>query len=121
MKYLCIFKPAKVDGAPPSQDDIARMGKLIEEGFKTGWIIATEGCLPEGFCARVRRSGGTTTVKDGPFTEAKEVIGGFALIKAASRPEVIELTKRFMDLAADGETEIREIFEMPEDPFAEKK
>jgi hypothetical protein len=62
----------------------------------------------------VRRSGGNITVKDGPFTESKEVIGGFALIRANSKAEAIELTKRFLEVAGDGESEIRQIYEVPE-------
>jgi len=112
MKFLCIYKPAKAEGTPPSQDEMSRMGKLIEDGFKAGWLLATEGCLPSALGARVRRTGGKFTVKDGPFTEAKEIIGGFALIKAQSKEEMIELTKRFLDVAGDGETEIRQIYEM---------
>jgi hypothetical protein len=111
MKFLCIYKPARPEGAPPSQDEMAKMGKLIEDGFKSGWLLATEGCLPSALGARVRRAGGTVTVKDGPFTESKEIIGGFALIRAASKAEAIELTKRFLEIAGDGESEIRQIYE----------
>jgi hypothetical protein len=114
MKFLCIYKPAKPEGTPPAQDEMTRMGKLIEDGFKAGWLLATEGCLPSALGARVRRTGGTISVKDGPFTESKEVIGGFALIKAKSKEEAIELTRQFMDVAGDGETEIRQIYEMAE-------
>jgi hypothetical protein len=114
MKFLCIYTPSKPEGTPPTQDEMARMGKLVEDGFKAGWLFATEGCLPTALGARVRRSGGTITVKDGPFTESKEVIGGFAVIKAQSKAEAIELTKQFLDVAGDGTTEIRQIYEMPE-------
>jgi hypothetical protein len=114
MKFLCIYKPGKPEGTPPSQEMIGKMGKLIEEGFKTGWLLATEGCLPSALGARVRRSGGNITVTDGPFTESKEVIGGFALIRANSKQEAIELAKRFLEVAGDGESEVRQIFEQPE-------
>jgi hypothetical protein len=112
MKFLCVYKPAKPEGTPPQPDEMERMGKLIEDGFKSGWLLATEGCLPSALGARVRRSDGKFTVKDGPFTESKEIIGGFALIKVQSKEEMIELTKRFLDVAGDGETEIRQIYEM---------
>lgn len=114
MKFLCIYKPAKPEGTPPTQQEMAEMGKLIEGGFKSGWLLATEGCLPSALGARVTRSGGSITVKDGPFTEAKEIIGGFAVIKAASKQEAIQLTKRFLEVAGDGESEIRQVFEMAE-------
>jgi hypothetical protein len=87
---------------------------LIEEGFKAGWLVATEGCLPTALGARVRRDGEELTVKDGPFTEAKEVVGGFAILKANSKTEAIELTKTFLRVAGNGECELRQVFEMPE-------
>jgi hypothetical protein len=90
------------------------MGKLIEEWMKSGVLLATEGCLPSALGARVRRSGEKLTVTDGPFTEAKELIGGFALIQTKSKQEAIEYTKRFLKVAGDGEAEIRQIFEAPQ-------
>jgi hypothetical protein len=63
--------------------------------------------------ARVRLSAGKFTVTDGPFTEAKEIIGGFALIRVKSKEEAIEYTKNFLKVAGDGETEIRQIWEPP--------
>ncbi len=111
MKFLCIYKPGRAEGTPPAQDEMARMGKLIEDGFRAGWLLATEGCLPSALGARVRRSGGNVTVKDGPFTESKEIIGGFALIRAKSKEEAIDLTKRFLEVAGDGESEIRQVYE----------
>jgi len=85
MKFLCIYKPAKPEGTPPNQKEMEEMGKLIEEGMKSGWLLSTEGCLPSALGARVRLSNGKITVTDGPFTEAKEIIGGFALIQAKSK------------------------------------
>ena len=110
MKFLCFYKPSKPEGTPPTQDEIARMGTLIEEWKKAGILLATEGCLPSALGARVRRSAGSFKVTDGPFTESKEIVGGFALIQAASKQEAIEYTKRFLDVAGDGETEIRQIY-----------
>jgi len=75
MKFLSMYKSVE-RGVPPSQEEMARMGKLVEEGFKAGWLLATEGCLPSALGARVRNSSGKVTVTDGPFTEAKEVVGG---------------------------------------------
>jgi hypothetical protein len=87
------------------------MGKLIEEGMKSGSLLATEGCLPSAKGARVRLSGGKYTVTDGPFTESKELVAGFALIQAKSKEDAIEQTKNFLKVAGDGETEIRQIFD----------
>src|ERR1700735_4301644 len=111
MKFLCIYKPSRPEGTPPPQDEMTEMGKLIEDGMKSGWLLSTEGCLPTALGARVRQSGGKITVTDGPFTESKEVVGGFALIKADSKAEAIELVRRFLHVAGDGESEIRQIWE----------
>ena len=78
---------------------------------KAGVLLGTEGCLPSATGARVRLSNGKLTVTDGPFTESKELIAGFALIRASSKEEAIELTKRFLEVAGEGESEIRQIAE----------
>ncbi|HMI96392.1 MAG TPA: YciI family protein [Micropepsaceae bacterium] len=109
MRFLSIYK-TKETNEPPSQEHMAQMGKL-EEMTKAGTLLATEGCLPSFKGARVRRSGKQLTVTDGPFTEAKEVIGGFALLQAKSKAEAIELTKRFLNVAGDGECELRQVFD----------
>jgi hypothetical protein len=111
MKFLCIYKPGKPEGTPPTQDEMTKMGKLIEDWKKKGRLLATEGCLPSALGARVRRTGGQYRVTDGPFTEAKEIIGGFALIQAKSKAEAIEYTKEFLEVAGDGESEIRQTWE----------
>jgi hypothetical protein len=110
MKFLSIYKTAERIG-PPSQDEITKMTKLIEEGMKAGWLLGTEGCLPSVLGARVRSSNGQLTVTDGPFTESKEVVGGFAILQANSKEEAIQLAKNFLQVAGEGECEIRQIFE----------
>jgi hypothetical protein len=90
---------------------MAEMGKLIEDWMKAGRLLATEGCLPSAMGARIRLTNGQFNVVDGPFAEAKEVVGGFALIRAASKVEAIEFTKEFLKVAGDGETEIRQVYE----------
>jgi hypothetical protein len=71
--------------------------------------LSFEGCLPSSFGAKIRLEGSNFKVTDGPFTEAKEIIGGFALIEMNSKQEAIEFTKRFLKLAGPGETEIRQV------------
>ncbi len=110
MRYLSVFRSPET-GAYPSEQDIAAMGKLIEEMTNAGVLLATEGCQPSAKGFTVRRAGKTITVKDGPFTEAKEVIGGFAIFEVKSKEEAIEWTKRFLALAGDGESELRLISE----------
>ena len=110
MKFLSIYK-AVVRNTPPTQEDLAAMGKLIEEGFSKGWLVATEGCLPSALGARVRRDGEKLTVTDGPFTEAKEVVGGFAILRANSKAEAIQLAKDFLKVVGQGECELRQVYE----------
>ena len=102
MRFISIFTHEPND-RPPTEAEMATMGKLIEEGMKAGWLLGTEGCLPTALGARVRRANGKINVTDGPFTEAKEVVGGFAILKANSREEAIELTRNFLQNAGDGE------------------
>jgi hypothetical protein len=111
MKFLCLYKSAKPEGTPPTEKEMAEMGKLIEAWMKSGRLLATEGCLPSALGARIRMSDGKFNVVDGPFTESKEVVGGFALIRAASKEEAIEFVKEFLKVAGDGETEIRQVYE----------
>ena len=110
MKFLSIYKCAERN-TPPSQEEMATMTKLVEQGFKEGWLLGTEGCLPSALGARVRRSGSNVSVTDGPFTESKEVVGGFAILKANSKEEAIELAKNFLKVAGEGECEIRQVCE----------
>lgn len=111
MKFLGIYRPAAPEGTPPSQEQMAEMGKLIQEMTQAGVLLVTEGCLPSVKGARVRYSGGKFTVTDGPFTETKELIAGFALFEVQSKEEAVEWTKRFLRAAGEGESEIREIFD----------
>ena len=87
------------------------MGKLVEDGMKAGWLLATEGCMPSAQGVRVRASSGELTVTDGPFTESKEVVGGFAILRANSKQEAIQLAKDFLKVVGNGECEIRQIYE----------
>jgi hypothetical protein len=119
MKFLSIYKSVE-KGVPPSQEEMTKMGKLIEEGMRAGWLLGTEGCLPSALGARVRLSDGKISVTDGPFTESKEVVGGFAILQANSKAEVIELAKQFLSVVGTGECELRQIFEAPQAQSAAK-
>jgi hypothetical protein len=110
MKFLSIYKTTE-SAAPPSQQEMATMGKLIEEGMKAGWLLSTEGCLPSALGARVRRDGDKVTITDGPFTEAKELVGGFAVLKADSKAEALELVRKFLSIVGQGECELRQLYE----------
>jgi hypothetical protein len=110
MRFLSIYRTVE-RGVPPTQREMAKMGKLIEEGMKAGFLLAVEGCMPSATGARVRLSNGKLTVTDGPFTESKEVVGGLALLQANSKEEAIQLVEQFLHAAGDGECELRQIFE----------
>jgi hypothetical protein len=115
MKFLSVYKNQERN-APPTAEEMDKMGKLIEEGMKAGYLLAVEGCLPSAKGARVRLASGSITVTDGPFTESKEVIGGLAIIQAASKQEAIEHVRSVLRVAGDGECELRELYEAPGPP-----
>lgn len=112
MRFLSIYRSAET-GVPPTQEEMATMGQLIEKFSRSGHLISTEGCLPSRLGFRVRRDGEKVTVKDGPFTEAKEVVGGFAILEAASKEEAIRLTEEFLAVVGGGECEVRQLYEAP--------
>lgn len=110
MRFLSIYKTVETN-TPPSPEMMRNMENLIEESTKAGELVATEGCLPSALGARVRFDGTKATVTDGPFTESKELIAGFALLEARSKAEAIEMTKRFLSIMGGGECELRQIYE----------
>jgi hypothetical protein len=71
MRFLCIYKPAKAEGARPTPEMMETMGKFIEQSFQEGLLLSTEGCLPSALGARVRSTGGSHTVTDGPSPSPK--------------------------------------------------
>src|SRR5215475_5303964 len=110
MKFLSIYR-SQERNTPPSPAEMERMGKLVEDGFKSGKLIATEGCMPTALGARMRIDNGAVTVTDGPFSEAKEVIGGFAIISVNSKAEAIEYVREFLSAVGAGECELRQVYE----------
>jgi hypothetical protein len=112
MRFMMIVKHAENQGPPPKalMDAIT---KLVEQDAKTGKMLGSGGLGPSALGARVRLSGGQLTVTDGPFTEAKEIIGGYAQFELKSKEEAIEGALHFMELHKqhwpgwEGETEIR--------------
>ncbi len=101
MKFLSMIRVDENSGQAPSEQLQADMGRLIEEWSRKGKLVRTAGLRPtrEGF--RVRSRHGEVSTTDGPFTETKEVIGGYAIIEAEDRAEAIELIKRFLELHGD--------------------
>jgi hypothetical protein len=120
MRFMTIYKPADTrrveSGAPPTQEELESMGKFIQELAASGVLLATDGLMPSSKGARVRLSGGTFTVTDGPFSESKELLGGFAIIQVGTMEEAKEMSKRFLKVAGDGESEIRLMYDDPAYP-----
>jgi hypothetical protein len=104
-----------VPGATPDVTAVAAMMKYNEELQKAGVLLALDGLHPPAEAARVTFAGGTPQVTDGPFTEAKEVVGGYWMIQVRSREEAIQWATRCP--AGPHETiEVRQVFEMSEFP-----
>ncbi len=103
------------EGFAPPAEAVAKMMKFNEELAKAGALIALDGLHPSSKGARVKFAGGKASVTDGPFTEAREVIGGYWMIQAKSKAEALEWAKRCP--AAEGDIiEIRQVFEMSDFP-----
>ena len=98
MKFLSMIRIDENTGQVPSDRLQADMGKLIDEWIGKGKLVRTAGLRPtsEGF--RVRSRHGEISTTDGPFTETKEVIGGYAIIEAEDRKEALELTRQFLQV-----------------------
>lgn len=101
MRFLSMIRINENSGMRPSEQLMADMGKLIEEMTAAGQLIETAGLRPTTEGARMRLSKGKLTTTDGPFTESKEVIGGYALLEAASMAEALALTERFLNVHGD--------------------
>jgi hypothetical protein len=109
MRFMMMSRDnASQMGTPPSPEFYAEMGKLLEEMTKAGVLLATGGLSPSP--TRIKSEGGKITVTDGPFTEAKEAVVGFALVEARSKEEAVEYSKRFWEIVGDGEGEIYQVF-----------
>jgi hypothetical protein len=123
MRFMMIVKSAERSGFPP-KELMEAIGKLSEEASNAGTMVGSGGLGPTALGARVRLSGGQLTVTDGPFTEAKEIVGGYAQFELKSKEDAVASAVRFMELHKkhwpgwEGETEVRQMFG-PED-FAPK-
>jgi hypothetical protein len=107
-------------GKPPSAELMEAIGALAEKGFRDGTLIEQGGLLPSSAGALIRVKDGKVRVIDGPFAEARELIGGYAILEVGSRAEAIRMGSEFMDLHAgvlgpafEGELEVRQLFEPP--------
>ncbi|HEV2539560.1 MAG TPA: YciI family protein [Frateuria sp.] len=111
MRFLSMIR-IQESGRLPSEQLMADMGRLIEQMTREGTLVDTAGLRPTAEGVRVRLQGGRLSRTDGPFAEAKEVIGGYAILQADSMAHAIELTQRFLALHGDEwdlECEVRQI------------
>jgi len=114
MRFMILLKADKTteSGALPDERMLAEMGKFNEELVKAGVMLAGEGLHPSSKGARIRFSGASRTVVDGPFAETKELLAGFWIFKVKSLQEAIDWVKRCPNpLEGEAEIEIRQIFE----------
>ena len=118
MKYLTFIRHSEsYRKQPPPEALLEAMGKFIEKASKDGTLVDTGGLLPSKDGARIRITRGKLKVTDGPFAEAKEVIGGWAILQGRSRAKVMKWARDFMELHRkhwpefEGEAEIRPMFD----------
>lgn len=112
MRFLSMIRIDENGGRVPSEKLMNDMGKLIDEMTRGGVLILTAGLRPTAEGVRVRLRGGQLSTTDGPFTETKETIGGFAILEANSMAKAIELTNRFLRIHGDEwdiECEVRQL------------
>ena len=112
MRFMSMIRIEENTGQVPSEQLMSDMGRLIEELTRSGQLVSTAGLRPTSEGVRVRLRNGHLSVIDGPFAEAKEVIGGYAILEAKSKDEAIELTRRFLKVHGDDwdiECEVRQL------------
>jgi hypothetical protein len=122
VRFMMLVKGDKdyEQGAPPPPPLMTAIGTLGQEMAKAGKLVEMGGLAPSAKGALLNLENGTIRVTDGPFAESKEVIGGYAIMQAASRTEAIELARRFLQVHADilgrsykGQVEVRQLFDPP--------
>ena len=118
MKYLSFIRHSeKYRETTPPAALMEAMGKFVQKSMKDGSVVDTGGLLPSKDGIRVRLAGGKITVTDGPFSESKEVIGGWAILNADSKADAIRIATEFMELhrkhwpGFEGESEVRPMFD----------
>src|SRR6516225_2468905 len=113
MRFISVFTHESTN-RQPTEAEMAYMHQLIVEGMKAGWLIECKGATFGTTGVRVHKAAsGKVTVTDGPFPETKEVLGGYALLKAASTEEAVEHIRRFLDHVGQGTWETHQLYEMP--------
>lgn len=111
MRFLgyTLANEAETPTEPPSPDMYEKMGRFVEEATRAGVIVATGGIAPTSEGARISLKSGEYTVVDGPFAEAKELVGGWALMECRDLSEAVEWSKRFLGVLGEGEVRVRPV------------
>lgn len=101
MKFLSLVRINEKSGQKPSERLMQEMGQLMGEMTKSGALVSTGGLQPTAKGKRMRSNHGKISVQDGPFTETKEVVGGYAILEAPSMEKAMEITRRFLEVHGD--------------------
>jgi hypothetical protein len=111
MRFLgyTLASEADLPGDPPPPEMYEAMGKFVEEATKAGIVVATGGIAPTSEGVIISLKNGEFSVLDGPFTEAKELVGGWCLMECRDRDEAVEWTKRFLGVLGEGECRVRPV------------
>ncbi|HET9168567.1 MAG TPA: YciI family protein [Actinospica sp.] len=115
MRYMILIRPdlSRAPEGGPSEELMTEMGKLIEEMTRAGALLDTAGLGPAEEASVLQLSGGKVTTVDGPYTEAREFIGGYAMLDVATQEEAAEWAKRFLEIHGDAweiVAEVRSVF-----------
>ena len=111
MRFLgyTLAEESSLPSEPPSPELYEQMGRFVEEATKAGIIVATGGIAPTAAGAKISLKDGKYTVVDGPFVEAKEIVGGWALMECRDLAEAVEWSKRFLAVLGQGEVRVRPV------------
>ncbi len=112
MRVLALWYP-EGDISAPTHEMTANMGAFMQEATAAGVLLDTGGWNPDAPATVITRNKDKVIVKDGPYTEAKEVIGGYAVMRFGSQPELVEWCTRFVNIAGDGRSVIRPVADQP--------
>jgi hypothetical protein len=111
MRFLgyTLASEAETPTEPPRPELYEEMGKFVEEAIKAGVIVATGGISPTSEGRKITLKAGEFSVVDGPFAEAKEIVGGWALMECRDMDEAVEWSKRFLGVLGEGEVRVRPV------------
>jgi len=111
MRFLgyTLADEAELPTEPPSPELFEEMGKFVEEAVNAGVVVATGGIAPTSEGAKITLKDGEFTIVDGPFAEAKEIVGGWAIMECRDIDEAIEWSKRFVSVLGEGEVRVRPV------------